>query len=288
METKSPAETMQALSNASKHKAETPWLNIIFLAMMAGGAIAIGDIFWAHSVVEVGAKLAPGIANIIGGFAFSTGLMLVVFFGGHLFTSSVLTGMTVAERKMSVFKGILVYWPGVWIFNFVGSILIAYLYFKSGLPFKYHEWIAKHFVIIGAAKCSLSFGEAFIRGIFCNILVCMAVWMAVASRDAAGKIFAIAFPIAAFVAAGYEHCVANMFIITEALLCKIHYLAQVGGDLNSLADILHHYPVTKLANLNIQNFLIKNQIPVTLGNIVGGVVFVGLVGLLSHKHDVKQ
>ncbi len=284
----SPAEVVRAISNASKHKAETPWLSTIILAMMAGGAIAIGDIFWASSVVKLGHNVAPGIANFIGGFAFSVGLMLVVFFGGHLFTSSTLTAVTVAEKKIDTFRGIVSYWTLVWIFNFVGAALTAFMYFYSGLPFKYGGWIAQHFVEIGAAKCSLPFLEAFLRAIFCNILVCCAVWMAVASKDGAGKIWGIAFAIAAFVGSGYEHCVANMFIITHALLCKAYYLAQVGGDINALSELLHHFPVAKLANLDIKHFLLNNELPVTLGNIVGGVLFVGIAGLLGHKEDIEK
>nr|WP_218914914.1 formate/nitrite transporter family protein [Desulfurobacterium thermolithotrophum] len=153
----SPAEVVRSLSDMSKHKAETSWFSIIILSMMAGGAIALGDIFWAHSVVQVGEKLAPGIANFIGGFAFSVGLMLVVFFGGHLFTSSTLTTVTVLEKKLDTFRGIISYWTVVWIFNFVGAVLMAFMYFYSGLPLKFNGWIAQHFVEVGAAKCSLSF-----------------------------------------------------------------------------------------------------------------------------------
>ena len=284
---KAPHETIVALSDMSKHKAEMPVLSVIFLAIMAGSAIAIGDIFWAHATVGVAAKLAPGIANFIGGFAFSAGLMLVVFYGGHLFTSSVLSGVSCCEKKVGIFGGVVSYWTIVWIFNFVGAAFTAWLYYKSGLPLKYHEAILKHFVHLGEAKVSLTFTEAFIRGIFCNILVCMAVWIAVAVKDGAGKIWGIAFIIAAFVASGYEHCVANMFIITEGLIAKAHYVAQFGGDLHAVANAVH-VPVEAIENLNIKSFLLNNELPVTLGNIVGGVIFVGIVALISHKPDIEK
>ncbi len=282
----SPAEAAKAVSGGSGHKANMPMLSIVFLSIMAGGAIAMGDIFWAHATVGVAKATAPGIANFLGGIAFSAGLMMVVFFGGHLFTSSLLTGVTTMEHKLP-FGKMATYWVVVWVFNFVGSVLIAYMYYKSNLPLKYDGEILKHFIALGAGKTSLTFEEAFIRGIFCNIFVCMAVWTAIAAKDTAGKILGIAFLIGAFVASGYEHCVANMFIITEGLLAKAHYLAEVGGDLDALAH-LAHTSVDKINNLTIEGMMVKNLIPVTLGNIVGGLVFVGIIGFMSHKPDMKK
>jgi len=281
----SPSQTIKALSNGSGHKAQMPMLSIIFLSIMAGGAIAMGDIFWAHTVVGVSETMAPGIANFLGGIAFSAGLMMVIFFGGHLFTSSILTGVTTIEKKLSLSKMTL-YWIIVWIFNFIGSILIAYMYYKSNLPLQYDGAILKHFVLLGANKTSLGFEEALIRGIFCNIFVCMAVWTAIAAKDTAGKILGIVFLIGAFVASGYEHCVANMFIITEGLFAKAHYLAELNGDIEALS-LLVHAPIEKINNLSIEGMLITNLVPVTIGNIIGGLVFVGIVGFMSHKIDME-
>ncbi len=277
-----PAEAAKAVSSGSGHKANMPMASIIFLAIMAGSAIAMGDIFWAHATVGIE---TPGAANFVGGLAFSAGLMMVVFFGGHLFTSSVLSGVTTYENKLPLPK-MVNYWVIVWIFNFVGAVLIAYMYYKSGLPEgKYGGSILKHFIALGAGKTSLGFTEAFIRGIFCNVFVCMAVWTAIAAKDTAGKILGMAFLIAAFVGSGYEHCVANMFIITEGLIAKSHYLAIDGATLESVAH-LGHTTVEKMNNLNLNGFLVKNLVPVTLGNIVGGLFFVGLVGFMSHKPDM--
>ncbi|MFT7003138.1 MAG: formate/nitrite transporter [Sulfurimonas sp.] len=279
----SPAETVQAVSGGLDHKAKMPFISVVFLSIMAGGAISLGDIFWAHATVGIE---TPGAANFVGGLAFSVGLMLVVFFGGHLFTSSVLSGVSTVDKKLPMSKTVS-YWTIVWIFNFIGAALIAYMYYRSNLPLKYDGSILKHFVALGAGKTSLGFEEAFIRGIFCNVFVCMAVWTAIAAKDTAGKILGMAFIIAAFVGSGYEHCVANMFIITEALLAKAHYLAQVGGDMHALSELVHHVSVEKLEALNIQNFFVKNLLPVTLGNIVGGLFFVGIIGFISHKPDMK-
>ncbi|PHS39886.1 MAG: formate transporter [Sulfurovum sp.] len=280
----SPAEAAKAVSSGSGHKANMPTLSIIMLAIMAGGSIALGDIFWAHSTVGIE---TPGVKNFVGGVAFSTGLMMVVFFGGHLFTSSMLTGVTTLEHKLP-FGKMASYWSIVFLFNFVGAVIIAFMYYKSGLPAgKYEGAILKHFIGLGAAKTSLGFEEAFIRGIFCNVFVCMAVWIAIAAKDTAGKIWGMVFLIAAFVGSGYEHCVANMFIITEALIAKAHYLGMDGATLDSVAH-LGHTTVEKLNNLNIKGFLVTNLVPVTLGNIVGGLFFVGVVGFMSHRPDMKE
>ncbi|NKQ41488.1 MAG: formate/nitrite transporter family protein [Sulfurovum sp.] len=280
----SPAEAAKAVSGGSGHKANMPMMSVIMLAIMAGGSIAMGDIFWAHATVGIE---TPGIKNFVGGIAFSTGLMMVVFFGGHLFTGSILSGVTAIEHKLSYGK-MINYWVIVFIFNFVGSVLLAYMYYESGLPGgKYEGAILKMFVGLGAAKTSLSFMEAFIRGIFCNVFVCMAIWTAIAAKDTAGKILGIMFLIAAFVGSGYEHCVANMFIITEALIAKAHYLAIDGATLESVAQ-LGKTTVEKLGNLNIQGFLVSNLVPVTLGNIVGGLFFVGVLGFMSHKPDMAE
>ena len=282
----SPAEAAKAVSGGSGHKANMPIVSIMFLSIMAGGSIALGDIFWAHATVGVAEASGPGIANFVGGLAFSAGLMMVVFFGGHLFTSSLLTGVTTYEHKLSIGK-MTKYWTIVWVFNFVGAVIIAYMYYRSNLPLKYDEEILKHFVAMGAGKVSLGFEEAFIRGIFCNVFVCMAIWTATAAEDTAGKILGIAFLIAAFVGSGYEHCVANMFIVTEGLIAKAHYLAAAGGDLETLSHMVH-VPIDKLNNLTLGNFFSVNLLPVTLGNIVGGLFFVGIIGFLSHKADMKD
>lgn len=281
----SPAETVQSLSGGLRHKALMPFISIAFLSIMAGSSIALGDVFWAHSTVGVAKAAGAGIANFIGGIAFSVGLMMVVFFGGHLFTSSVMSGVSTFENKLPLGK-MAMYWVWVWVFNFVGALLTAYMYYESRLPMNYDGEILKHFAALGAGKIALSFEAAFIRGIFCNVFVCMAVWAATAASDTAGKVLAISFIVGAFVASGYEHCVANMFIISEALFSKAHYLAEVGGSMEALAQ-LTHTSVDKLEALNVTNFFVKNLLPVTLGNICGGLFFVGLIGFMSHKPDMK-
>lgn len=284
----SPAQTAQAISGSMEHKAHTPTISIIFLSIMAGAAIAMGDIFWAHSTVGMAEKLSIGMANFIGGITFSCGLMMVVFYGGHLFTSSVLTGVSAYDKRISIGKTIS-YWFLVYACNFIGGALIAYMYYYSGLPLKFDGYILSHFISAGVGKVNTPFIELFIRGIFCNVFVCMAIWTATSENDLAGKFFAIMWMIGAFVACSMEHCVANMFIITEALIAKAHYLAIAGGDLSVLADSLGHgMSVEKLNSLNWGSFFVDNLVPVTLGNIVGGLFFVGLVGFMVNKFEFNK
>ncbi|OPA80682.1 formate/nitrite transporter family protein [Campylobacter pinnipediorum] len=282
-----PAQTAQAVSSSMEHKAHTPFISVVFLAIMAGAAIAMGDIFWAHSTVGMAEKQSIGMANFIGGITFSCGLMMVVFYGGHLFTSSVLSGVSTYDKKLTLGKTVS-YWILVWICNFIGGALIAYMYYHSGLPLKFDGYILHHFIPTGVGKISTPFHELFIRGIFCNVFVCMAIWTATSENDLAGKFFAIMWMIGAFVACSMEHCVANMFIITEALIAKSHYLAANSGDINALASSLHGVSVDGLNSLNVFNFLIKNLLPVTMGNVVGGLFFVGLVGFMVNKFDMKK
>ena len=270
-----PAETAQAVSNSMEHKAHTPLVSIIFLAIMAGAAIAMGDIFWAHSTVGMAEKQSIGLANFIGGITFSCGLMMVVFYGGHLFTSSVLSGVSAYEGKLNLGKTFS-YWAIVWVFNFVGGALIAYMYYYSGLPLKYDGYILQHFIPSGIGKV-------------CNVFVWMSIWTATSESNLAGKFFAIMWMIGAFVACSMEHCVANMFIITEAIIAKAHYIAANGGDITAAATALGHgITAEKLEMLNWGNFIGKNLVPVTLGNICGGLFFVGLVGFMANKFDMKK
>lgn len=282
----SPADTAQSLCKGMSHKAKMPMVSVIVLSIMAGGSIAMGDIFWAHSTVGVAEASSHGVANFIGGLAFSVGLMMVVFFGGHLFTSSLMTGVSTLDQKLT-FTKMIIYWAIVWIFNFIGAATVAYMYYRSQLPLKYDGEILHHFLVLGASKNALTFEASFLRGIFCNVFVCMAVWAAIGASDAAGKVLAIAFIIAAFVGSGYEHVVANMFIFTEALLAKSYYLHEVGGSLQSLSAHVN-IPIEKLEELSFLKIFPNNLLPVTLGNIVGGLFFVGIIGFMSHKTDMKK
>lgn len=274
-----PQENAKSVAKSMQKRAQMPFLTIVLMSIMAGGAIAMGDIFWAHSTVGMAQKLSYGMANFIGGLAFSSGLMMVVFYGGHLFTGAVMSGVSAYDGGLAWGRA-LWYWGIVWVFNFVGSVLVAYMYFYSLLPMKFDAAILKTFVSISSDKVILDTFALFLRAIFCNIFVCMGVWIASMQQDLVGKFFAIMWMVAAFVACSMEHCVANMFIITQGLLAKSYFLTQM-----SLDEFVQMFGLATLESLNVKNFLIHNLLPVTIGNIIGGLVFVGFVGFVAAKRE---
>jgi formate/nitrite transporter len=196
--------------------------------------------------------------------------MLVIIAGAELFTGNNLILMKVLNREGDLGK-MFKNWFWVYVANFLGSLLLVLIMFGTGL------WKSGNFVVgakaleIANGKVNLSWLEAFTRGIGCNWLVCLAVWMSVASKDIIGKIFGIYFPIMAFVASGFEHCVANMYFIPMGLLLKGNATVVATAGLAG-----------KLSNLSLQGFFVNNLIPVTLGNIVGGSLCVATVYWLAY------
>ncbi|GAB6904938.1 Protein with response regulator receiver domain [Desulfosarcina cetonica] len=242
-------------------KATSPWLSLFVLGVMAGAYIGFGGLFSASVTFDMAPALGIGLKKLVTGAAFSLGLMLVVIAGAELFTgnnlmvSSVITGRT-------TWRKVLAKWGLVYGANFIGSILLALLFYASGLWKTGNGALGLVALKTAYAKVHLSTGEAFVRAIGCNWMVCLAVWMALASRQTIGKIFAIFFPIMGFVAIGFEHCVANMYFIpTGIFLSRWAGLSATGLDLSTLTW---------------GAFVVKNLIPVTVGNIIGGAVFVGL------------
>jgi formate/nitrite transporter len=247
-----PAETTDAIVLAGKRVLTQPHSRTMVLSLLAGVYIAFG----AQLATVVTADAAPhvgiGISRLLGGSVFSVGLMLVVVCGAELFTGNSLLAKAALQREIPWLK-LVENWTIVIIGNLLGSLFVAWLIYHSGLW--QNNPIGEHAVKLAVAKTDLSFEEALIRGVLCNWLVCLAVFMAVAARDLTGKILACYAPIMAFVASGFEHSVANMFFIPTGLLLK-----------SSLA--------TSAPHLTWYSFMIDNLLPVTLGNIFGGVVFV--------------
>lgn len=211
---------------------------------------------------------------MLGGAAFSVGLMLVVIAGAELFTGNNLMVSSVMSREIS-FSTMMKRWGLVYLANFVGSLLVVGLFYYSGLWKTGDGALGVAAVKIAYAKVNLTFTEAVMRAIGCNWLVCLAVWMALSARQTIGKIFAIFFPIMAFVTMGFEHCIANMYFIPAGILLG-HFApipAIPGIDLNLL---------------NWGSFLWKNLLPVTIGNIIGGTVFVGMSYWGAYLRPVKS
>jgi len=243
-------------------KATSPWFTVFVLGILAGAYIGFGGLLSTTVTFDTAAKWGLGFSKILGGAAFSVGLMLVVIAGAELFTGNNLMVSSVMSREITL-STMGKRWAVVFVANFIGSILVTLLFYYSGLWKTADGALGAAAVKIAYTKVSLSFSEALWRGIGCNWLVCLAVWMALASRQIIGKIFAIFFPIMAFVAIGFEHSVANMYFIpTGILLMNGAGISNVPGvDPNMLGWV---------------NFLWRNLLPVTIGNIIGGAVFVGM------------
>jgi formate/nitrite transporter len=243
-------------------KATSPWLTVFVLGILAGAYIGFGGLLSTTVTFDAASKWGIGVTKILGGAAFSVGLMLVVIAGAELFTGNNLMVSSVMIKQIT-FSTMIKRWGIVFLANFIGSMIVAFVFYFSGLWKTGDGALGVAAVKVAYNKVALSFGEALWRGIGCNWLVCLAVWMALAARQVIGKIFAIFFPIMAFVAIGFEHSVANMYFIpTGILLMNGAGFGNVPGvDPNILGWV---------------NFLWRNLLPVTLGNIIGGGVFVGM------------
>jgi formate/nitrite transporter len=242
-------------------KATSPWLSLFVLGMMAGAYIGFGALLSATVTFDMDPALGLGLKKLMAGSAFSLGLMLVVIAGAELFTGNSLMVSSVMVGKVT-WRTVLAKWGLVYLANFIGSMVLALLFYFSGLWKTGASALGVFAVKTACAKVNLSFAEAVIRGVGCNWLVCLAVWMALAARQTVSKIAAIYFPIMGFVAIGFEHCIANMYFIPVGI-----FLNRWAGIIPDGADV---------TLLTWSAFMVKNLIPVTIGNIIGGAVFVGL------------
>ena len=272
-----PHQIVSGNINNSYGKTLTPIYRLVLLGIFAGMFIACGA---SASSVAMHAISNVGLARLTAGAIFPVGLMMIVFVGGELFTGDCLMIMGCLHKKYSVFSMIKVL-VIVFASNFLGSAVFAAMVNVS-TQFNYTGGLMGAFTIkVAMGKVSLSFGAAFVSGILCNFFVCIAVLMAAAAKDIAGKVWAIFFPIMAFVVSGYEHCVANMYYVPAGI-----FAASNESYVQSAMDA-YGYTASQLEALNWGNFLVANLLPVTLGNIVGGMVFVGLPLYLLHSQKIR-
>jgi formate transporter len=274
-----PQEMASRAEYLGVRKAEMPLLKTFMLAVLAGAFIALGAIF-ATTVSAAGipvtspdgtlafsTALPYGLVRVLAGLVFSLGLILVVVGGAELFTGNNLIVMAWASGKVRGLA-LLRNWTIVYVGNFVGATGTAILMFFT----KQYTFGANAVGIAALktaiSKCDLSFLQAIALGILCNALVCMAVWLTYSARSTTDKILAIVFPITAFVAAGFEHSIANMYFIPYALLIKDFDPAFIGRVNNQVAH---------LDKLTWPAFFLNNLVPVTIGNIIGGAVLVAAV-----------
>jgi formate transporter FocA len=262
-----PPEMAAKAEQVGLKKAGLDFLSTFALAVLAGAFIALGALF-ATTVGAGGSALPYGISRVVAGLAFSLGLILVVVGGAELFTGNNLIVMAWASRRVTT-RRLLRNWAIVYVGNFVGAVATALAVFAGGQHGFGGGLVGSTALAIGNAKAGLEFVPAIALGVMCNALVCLAVWLAFSARTTTDRILAIVPPISAFVAAGFEHSVANMYFIPMAILIRTFapdsfWQATGSGP----ADF---------ANLTIERFLVGNLLPVTIGNIIGGTLLVGAV-----------
>lgn len=253
----SPREVAGRVNDFCVVKARMPLLVMGMLGVLAGAFIGLGALYFA--LVASDASLSFAATRVLGGMCFSLGLLLVVVAGAELFTGNNLLAMGWADGCVST-REVVRNWIVVCATNFIGAVGLALIVYLSGHWQMNGGAVGTVYLKIAAAKAALPWWRAFFLGVLCNILVCMAVWMVMAGRSVADKFLAILLPISAFVAAGFEHSIANMYFFPMALLLKWHGLAlPPGGEAITVAS------------------MVGNLVPVIAGNIVGGSVLVALV-----------
>ena len=259
-----PPEMAQRAEYLGVRKAEAKILPMFALAILAGVFIALGAMF--ATTVSAGASgvIPYGVTRFLVGLVFSLGLILVVVGGAELFTGNNLIVMAWAGGKVSTYA-LLRNWVVVYIGNFAGSIFTAILVFLSKQYTFGNGSVGLSMLNIATSKVHLGFVQALVLGILCNTLVCLAVWLTYSARSTIDKIMAIIFPISAFVAASFEHSVANMYFIPIGLFIKNFDPAFTAASNVDVAD------------LTWRAFMINNLLPVTIGNIIGGAVLVAAV-----------
>jgi formate/nitrite transporter len=259
----SPSEIAERVETIGVGKARMPLLKTVLLGVLAGAFIGLGALYYVLIVSDPSLGFATG--RVLGGVAFSLGLLLVVVAGAELFTGNNLLAMAWADGRIGTGE-LLRNWVLVCAANFVGAAGLAVLVWLSGHTSMNNGLVADKVVRIAAAKCAAPAFALFWNGVLCNILVCLAVWMAMAGRSVIDKAVAVVFPISAFVAAGFEHSIANMYLIPLALLLK------PAAD----TDIPHLDALT-------WGGMLDNLLPVIAGNVIGGSVLVALVYYLIYR-----
>lgn len=258
-----PKEIADRIEQISVSKSVTDPLRVFVLALLAGAFIAFAAAFF--TVVTHDSSLSLGVTRLLGGLAFCLGLILVIVAGAELFTGNNLLVMACVDKKITL-QQLLLNWTLVFFGNLCGSLGVVLLICLSGHWLMGNGAVGVQAVMIANSKVNLSFVQAFASGILCNALVCLAVWLSFASHTVTDKILAVIFPITAFVNLGFEHSIANMYFIPAGIVAKTDpaIIKLISGS-------------SDLSHLTVVGFLLNNLVPVTLGNIIGGSVFVGMV-----------
>jgi formate transporter len=259
-----PDAIAQAAEDLGVRKAHYDTATLLALAVLAGAFIAFGGLFATVAMSGAEGMMPYGVTRLLGGLVFSLGLVLVIVGGAQLFTGDTLIVMAWASGRLTI-RRMLRVWTIVWIGNFAGALGTAALVFLSGQYTFGHGAVGATALYIATTKSGLPVTQAFFLGILCNVLVCLAVWLALGARSVGDKILAITLPISAFVAAGFEHCVANMYFI------PLGFLIERGAPESFWTDLGRSFPPIDLGHFML------NLAAVTLGNWIGGALLVGAV-----------
>jgi formate transporter len=254
-------------------KASMPAPRVLLLAVLAGAFIGLGACLSTVATTGSENAIGSGPTRVLAGLVFSLGLVLVVVGGAELFTGNNMLVMAVVARRLTV-QAMLRNWAIVYAGNLVGAMGTAWLVYLSGQYRTDSGAVGRNALDTAAAKAALPFDEALVRGILANALVCLAVWLCMSARSVIDKVVAVVFPVTAFVAAGFEHSVANMYFLPIGLFVKAGAPDGFWSVSGTTAD--------SYGGLTWRTFLLDNLLPVTIGNVIGGAVLVGLVYALAY------
>lgn len=273
-----PEEIANTTVEVGIKKTNLSFTHQLILGILAGAFIAFASEGSNMAAFNLFRKPETyGLGKTMAGLIFGTGLMLVILAGGELFTGNALIIISVLEKKVKL-REMLRNWCTVYIGNLIGSLLIVFMMVQSGLFNSGANGLGGETIKIAAYKVNLPFMSALYLGIMGNWIVCLAVWLAFAAKSMTGKILGIFFPIWLFVTSGFEHSIANMYYIPAGILAK--------SNINWVTA--SHVTSEKLGTLNWNSFIFNNLVPVTLGNIIGGTVFVGVVYWFVYLKDNKS
>lgn len=264
-----PATIAQKLERVSYQKATMPFGELLLLSVLAGLYVGFGAIFYVIVTTAGGPGYEPspyGMSQLLGGTSMGLGLIMVVLAGSELFTGNCLIMVLGLFSRRVTVRNLAWNWTVTWVGNFVGALILVGLIFLTDQHEFSNGHVGMNYMAIADAKCQRGFGPNFFLALVCNILVCISVWVAAGGRSLSDKVWGMLFPISAFVASGFEHAVANMYMVPMALVVRADstYLQKYGIDAEA------QYP-----NLTWGKFFYNNLIPTTLGNVVGGAAIVG-------------
>lgn len=273
-----PEEMVEYTTHTGELKAHKRTIKSLLNGFIAGVFIALaayGSLVASYSFL--GSLSTYGLGKLIAGVVFAAGLIMVLIGGGELFTGNSLLIVSYLNKKISL-REMLHNWLFVYLGNFIGSLVVLALIYFSGL-LAHNQPLALTGLNMAVSKVNHSFIEAVCLGVLCNILVAAAVWMSYATKDVAGRILAIFFPVMLFILSGFEHSVANMFYLPLGLLLK--------GEFGT-ALLASGTSGSALAQLTVPNALFNNLLPVTIGNIIGGCLFIGILYWYSNRKETMK